>query len=92
MNKKCLVEKVAAKTGFMKKDVEVLTDALLESISDALANNERVQFVGFGTFEVRTRAPRQCKNPRTGEMIKIGETKIPAFKAGKNLKETIESR
>ncbi|WP_066645191.1 HU family DNA-binding protein [Christensenella timonensis] len=92
MNKKCLVEKVAERTGFMKKDVEVMTDALLDSIAQTLAKNEKVQFVGFGTFEVRTRAARQCKNPRTGEMIKIGATKNPAFKAGKNLKKAIETR
>ncbi len=90
MNKKSLIEKVAGRTGFLKKDVEVITDALLDSIAEMLAKNEKVQFVGFGTFEVRTRAARQCKNPRTGEMIKIGETKIPAFKAGKNLKKAID--
>ena len=89
MNKKELIREVADQTGFMKKDVEAVTEALLGIISESLSNNEKVQFVGFGTFEVRSRAPRNCKNPRTGEMIRLTETKIPAFKAGKALKEAV---
>lgn len=89
MNKKEVVELVSKKTGFSKKDVELLTDALLDEIQDALARNEKVRFMGFGTFEVRVRAARNGKNPRTGEKILVPEMKMPAFKAGKVIKEAI---
>ncbi len=89
MNKKELVGKVAQKTGMMKKDVEAVTDAMLEEITAALVKKEKVQFMGFGTFEVRKRAARDGQNPRTGEKIRMPETKIPAFKAGKGLKDAI---
>ena len=85
MNKKELVGRVAEKTGMMKKDVEMLTDSLLCEIQAALAAKEKVQIMGFGTFEVRTRAARNGQNPRTGEKIHMDATKIPAFKAVKLL-------
>ena len=89
MNKKELVGWVAEKTGMMKKDVEMLTDSLLCEIQAALAAKEKVQIMGFGTFEVRTRAARNGQNPRTGEKIHMDATKIPAFKAGKLLKDAV---
>lgn len=89
MNKKELVGKVAQKTGLMKKDVEAVTDVMLEEIKAALVKKEKVQFTGFGTFEVRKRAARNGQNPRTGEKIRMPETKIPAFKAGKGLKDAV---
>lgn len=90
MNKKELVGKVAQKTGMMKKDVEAVVDSTLEEIKDALVKKDKVQFMGFGTFEVRKRAARNGQNPRTGEKIRMPETKIPAFKAGKGLKDAIK--
>ncbi len=90
MNKKEMVGKVAEKTGMMKKEVEAVTDALLDEIQNALAKNEKIQFMGFGTFEVRTRAARNGQNPRTGEKIHMAATKIPAFKAGKLLKDAVK--
>ncbi|MEG0257928.1 MAG: HU family DNA-binding protein [Christensenella sp.] len=89
MNKKDTVGKVAQKTGMSKKDIEYITDALLGEITAALVKGDKVQFMGFGTFEVRKRAARNGQNPRTGEKIRMPETKIPAFKAGKNLKDAI---
>lgn len=89
MNKKELVGKVAQQTGMMKKDVETVTDAILGEIKNALVKKEKVQFMGFGTFEVRKRAARNGQNPRTGEKIVMPEVKIPAFKAGKGLKDAI---
>ena len=89
MNKKELVGKVAEKTGIMKRDVETVTDAILEEIRETLAADGKVQLMGFGAFEVRSRAARNGKNPRTGETIRMPEVKLPAFKAGKLLKPAV---
>lgn len=89
MNKKELVGKVAEKTGIMKKDVEMITDAILDEIRETLAANEKVKLMGFGAFEVRSRAARNGKNPRTGETIRMSEVRLPAFKAGKLLKDAV---
>ncbi|WP_279288448.1 HU family DNA-binding protein [Christensenella tenuis] len=89
MNKKELVGKVAEKTGIMKRDVEIVTDAILEEIKETLAADGKVQLMGFGSFEVRSRAARNGKNPRTGEAIRMPEVKLPAFKAGKLLKDAV---
>lgn len=86
MNKTDLVNYVVEQTGMMKKDCEKLVVAFTESISDALAEGEKVKIAGFGTFEVHDRAERDGRNPLTGETIKIAAGKIPAFKAGKALK------
>ena len=86
MNKTDLVNYVVEQTGMMKKDCEKLVVAFTESISDTLAEGEKVKIAGFGTFEVRERAERDGQNPLTGETIKIAAGKIPAFKAGKALK------
>ncbi|WP_366923342.1 HU family DNA-binding protein [Metallumcola ferriviriculae] len=89
MNKTDLVSSVSDKAEITKKDAEKVVGALLDSIKDALAAGEKVQLVGFGTFEVRERAARTGRNPKTGEEIKIDATKVPAFKAGKALKDAV---
>ena len=89
MTKTELINEVANKTGLTKKDAEKAVSAVIESITDAMSMGEKVQLVGFGTFEVRDRAAREGKNPATGETISIPATKVPAFKAGKALKDAI---
>lgn len=89
MNKVELAAAVAAKTGFSKKDSEAAVKAVVEAVSEALAQNEKVQIVGFGTFEVKERAARIGHDPRTGAEIKIPASKNPAFKAGKALKDAL---
>ncbi len=89
-NKADLVEKVAEKTNLTKKDVTATVEALFETIQETLAEGERVQVIGFGTFEVRDRAARKGRNPQTGEEIEIAATKVPGFKAGKQLKEAVK--
>ncbi|MBO8169791.1 MAG: HU family DNA-binding protein [Thermoanaerobacteraceae bacterium] len=89
MNKSELVSSVAEKAEITKKDAEKVVAAVLETIEEALAKGDKVQLVGFGTFEVRQRAARTGRNPKTGEEIKIEATKVPAFKAGKALKEAV---
>jgi len=84
-----LVDRVAAKTGLTKKDAGRAVEALFEAVTEALSSGERVQIVGFGTFEVRQRAARRGRNPQTGQDIRIAARKIPAFKAGKALKESV---
>jgi len=89
MNKTELVNAVAAK-GFSKKDADVAVKAVLDSITEALKKGEKVQLIGFGTFEVRERAEKEAGNPRTGETIKVAATKVPAFKAGQALKDAVK--
>jgi len=89
MNKTELISAVAEKTAMTKKDVEKTIGAVLESIEEALARGEKVQLVGFGTFETRQRAARKGRNPQTGEEIHIPATKVPVFKAGKSLRDAV---
>lgn len=90
MNKAELVSKMAEKSGLTKKEAEVALNAFMNSVQDALVNNEKVQLVGFGTFETRERAARQGRNPRDPEqVIDIPASKAPVFKAGKGLKDMI---
>lgn len=89
MNKQELVASVAEKTKLTKKDAEQALNAVLESIKEALAKGDKVSLVGFGTFEVRERKERSGRNPRTRETIKIPAAKVPAFRPGKDLKESI---
>ncbi len=89
MNKADLIAKVAEKTDFTKKDAEKAVSAILASIEEALSNGEKVQLVGFGTFEIRSRAARKGRNPQTGQEIKIAAAKVPVFKAGKALREAV---
>jgi len=91
MNKAELVAAIAAKTGDTKKGAEASVNAFVDVITDALAKGDKVQLVGFGSFEVRKRAARKGRNPRTKEEIKIPASKAPVFKAGKALKELIQN-
>jgi len=88
MNKSDLVSMMAAKSNLTKKDSESALNAFIETVEGALKKGEKIQLVGFGTFEVRKRAARTGINPRTKEEIKIPATKAPVFKAGKSLKES----
>ncbi len=89
MTKAELVDRVAEKTGLTKKDSGRALDAVFEAITEALAGGQRVQLVGFGSFEVRRRAARKGRNPQTGKEIQIGARRVPAFKAGKALKDAV---
>ena len=89
MNKAELVSSVAEKAEVTKKDAEKVATAVFDVIEGALANGEKVQLVGFGTFEVRDRAARTGRNPQTGEEIQIAATRVPAFRAGKALRDSI---
>ena len=89
MNKAELVDAIASKTGSSKKAAEAALNATIEAISASLKKGDKVQLVGFGSFEVRKRAARKGRNPQTKEEIKIPASKAPVFKAGKALKETV---
>ena len=89
MNKTDMVDAVAKITKLSNKESEGAINAVLDTITDALANDEKVVLVGFGTFEVRTRAARKGRNPSTKEEIKIPASKAPVFKAGKGLKDKV---
>lgn len=90
MNKKELIEAVAVKTGNTKKDAELILNAMLKAIEEALVNGENVQLIGFGTFEVRERKARTGRDPRKPDStIEIPACKAPAFKAGKALKDAV---
>ena len=89
MNKTQLVEAVALKADLKKKDAEAAVSAVLEAIADALVEGDKIQIVGFGTFEVKARAARRGHNPLTGEKIQIPAAKHPAFSASKALKDAV---
>lgn len=89
MNKSDLVNAIAEKTGATKRSAEESLNAMVEVIKDAMAKGDKVQLVGFGSFEVRTRAARKGHNPQTKAEIKIPACKAPAFKAGKALKDIV---
>ena len=89
MNKTELIASVANKTGMSKKDAEKAVAAVVDSIVEAVAANDKVQLVGFGTFEIRERAERTGRNPRTKQEITIPATKLPVFKAGKAFKDAV---
>lgn len=89
MNKAELVAAVAEKTALSKKDSEKAVNAAFEAIAEALAQGGKVQLVGFGSFETKARNARIGRNPRTKEEIKIPASRVPAFKAGKALKDAI---
>ena len=92
MNKTELVANVAEKAGLTKKDAEKAVNALFSSIEEALVKKDKVQMIGFGTFEVQARAARTGRNPQTGDEIKIPASKNPVFKAGKALKEAVNKK
>lgn len=89
MNKTELIAATAEKANLSKKDTEAAVNAVLEVITAALKKGDKVQLVGFGSFETRARAARVGRNPKTKETIKIPASKVPAFKAGKALKDSI---
>ena len=89
MNKTQLVEAVVAKTGLKKKDAEAVVAAVVEAVSDALVSGDKVQLSGLGSFEVKTRAARTGRNPKTQESITIPASKYPAFSASKTLKDAV---
>ena len=89
MNKAELINAVAAATEFSKKDAEAAVTATLEAITSALKDGEKVQLVGFGSFEVKKRAARVGRNPKTNDTIEIPASVVPVFKAGKALKDAV---
>ncbi len=89
MNKTELIAAVAEKTDLSKKDADAAVSVVLGAITDALKAGDKIQLVGFGTFEVRNRAAKQGRNPRTGETMTVPASKVPAFKAGKALKDSV---
>ena len=89
MNKTQLIEAVAAKTDLKKIDAEAAVNAVIAAIRDTLKAGDKVQLVGFGTFEVKERGARTGRNPQTGEAIEIAASKHPAFTAGKAFKDAI---
>lgn len=92
MNKAELIAKIAEESKLTKKAAETALDAFVKTVEDELAKDEKVQLVGFGTFEVRQRAARKGRNPQTKEEIKIPASKAPVFKAGKALKELVNGK
>ena len=89
MNKAELVNAIANETGLSKKDTEATINSFVNVVSNALVNKDKVQLIGFGTFETRERAARTGRNPQTGEELKIAASVVPAFKAGKALKDKV---
>ena len=89
MNKTELINQVAERAGLSKKDAEPALNAMLDTVSDALAQGDKVQLVGFGSFEIKARDARMGRNPKTKEPIEIPATKAPVFKAGKALKDRV---
>ena len=90
MNKGEIISAVAEKTGLSKKAADAAVGAFFSSVADAMKNGDKVSIIGFGTFEVRARAAREGINPLTKEKIKIAATKVPVFKAGKALKDSVK--
>ena len=91
MNKTELVGAIANEAGITKKDAEAAVNAFVKVVTDQLSNKEKVQLVGFGTFQTSDRAARTGRNPQTGEEIKIEASTVPAFKAGTALKEAVNA-
>ena len=91
MNKSDLIAAIAAKTGDTKKNAEASLNAFVDVVTESLVKGDKVQLVGFGSFEVRKRAARKGRNPQTKEEIKIPASKAPVFKAGKALKELVNN-
>lgn len=90
MNKTELVNAVALKSELTKKDADKAVAAVFDAIKEAVAAGDKVQLIGFGTFEAKERAARECRNPRTGETITVEATKIPSFKAGQGFKDAVK--
>lgn len=89
MNKQELINAIANETGLSKKDTEATINSFVNVVSNTLADKDKVQLIGFGKFETRERAARTGRNPQTGEELKIAASVVPAFKAGKALKDKV---
>jgi len=89
MNKTELINAVAERSGVTKKDTEKVINAAIDAITAALAEGDKIQLTGFGSFEVKERAARTGRNPRTGEATEIAASRVPVFKAGKALKDSV---
>ena len=92
MNKSDLIAAIAAKTGETKKSAEATVNAFVDVVTETLVKGDKVQLVGFGSFEIRKRAARKGRNPQTKEEIKIPASKAPVFKAGKALKDLVNKK
>lgn len=90
MNRTELVAAIAEKSGTSKKDADAMLKAFIETVQDTVKAGDKIQLVGFGTFESRERSAREGKNPQTGEKINIAACKVPAFKAGKAFKDMLK--
>ena len=90
MNKSELIKTIASKAELTNKQVGAALDAFISSISEALKDGDTVSLLGFGSFEVRTRAAREGRNPATGEKVMIPAAKVPGFRAGKGLKDAVK--
>ncbi|MEY8738437.1 HU family DNA-binding protein [Bacillales bacterium AN1005] len=91
MNKTDLINAVAESSELSKKDSTKVVDSVMETITTALKNGDKVEIIGFGAFSVSERAARKGRNPQTGEEIEIAASKVPSFKAGKKLKDAVKS-
>lgn len=92
MNRSELAERLAGRTGMSKAAARDAVDGVFEAITEALANGEDVRVLGFGTFGTRNRPARTARNPRTGESLSIAASTVPVFKAGRTLKDAVNSR
>jgi integration host factor subunit beta len=92
MTKAELVERVAENINLTKKQTEAIVNILLNSITEALSNGDKVELRGFGSFRIRERNPREGRNPKTGETVSIPAKKVPFFKAGKELREMVDNQ
>lgn len=92
MNKSDLIQVVGEKLpNLAARDVEVIVNTIFDSMTDALAKDERIEIRGFGSFEVRVRKPRKGRNPKTGEMVNVSEHKVPFFKTGRELRDMVNN-
>lgn len=91
MNKPEFIEAVATEAGITKKDVENVVNAFTKVVTNALTKGDKVQLIGFGTFEVADRAAREARNPKTGETVQVAASKAPKFKASGTLKDAVNS-
>ena len=91
MNKQQLISEMSAKAEMTKLDTEKVLKAFIDTVTETLAKGEKIQLVGFGSFEVVERKPRECRNPQTGETMMLEESYSPKFKAGKSLKDAVKN-
>lgn len=92
MTKADLVEKISEKIGLTKKETELVVNTILDSITNALANGQKVELRGFGSFRVRRRNPRVGRNPKSGTKVEVPAKLVPFFKTGKKLREMVDNK